>query len=195
MSDIQRDEWKDTIVINVAGGPCVGKTLLTAQLFVELKLAGYVCEYVPEYAKELVWQGDFDNLDNQYFVSKKQFQMVRNKIGKVDYVVTDGPGFQGIYYNRHNPTNNSDRKATEDMIIKAHNSFKTINILLIRGNHKYEKEGRQQTEEQAKEIDHEIRNIMNEMGINYRAMTCNPRDMSEILQYIETRTDQIQLYE
>ena len=42
-----------TYVINIIGAPGVGKTTISALLFAKLKLRGYICEYVQEYAKKL----------------------------------------------------------------------------------------------------------------------------------------------
>lgn len=40
-------------VINLYGGPGTGKSTTAAMLFAKMKLAGFNCEYVPEFAKDL----------------------------------------------------------------------------------------------------------------------------------------------
>ena len=49
-----------TKVLNLYGGPGVGKSTGAAYIFSMLKLAGINCELVREYAKELVGAEDKD---------------------------------------------------------------------------------------------------------------------------------------
>ena len=44
-----------TIIINMISGPGSGKSVLAAELFVEMKKQGYNVEFLQEYAKKLVW--------------------------------------------------------------------------------------------------------------------------------------------
>ena len=97
-----------TYVINIIGAPGVGKTTISALLFARLKLRGYICEYVQEYAKKLVWIKDFDSLNNQYHVTKKQYELLHQIDGHVNFIVTDGPLIHGIYYNKYNKDNISN---------------------------------------------------------------------------------------
>lgn len=62
---------KKTKVINFIAGPGAGKTTLACLFFAQLKLKGYVCEYISEFAKTLVWEENYELLNDQYYVSKK----------------------------------------------------------------------------------------------------------------------------
>src|SRR6185436_20450855 len=136
----------ETYVINFISGPGAGKSLMAFLLFAELKLHGYLVEYVPEYAKSLVWSERFDVLNEQYYVSRKQFESINRIYGKVQFVITDGPLIHGVYYNRSNPNNVSDVQKTETQILKWASSHKQMNIFLERGEYKYEQAGREQNE-------------------------------------------------
>ena len=46
---------KDTLIVNLYGGPGCGKSTGAAYLFSKLKMAGVDAEYVPEFAKDKVW--------------------------------------------------------------------------------------------------------------------------------------------
>jgi len=129
---------KKTLVINVIGGPGIGKTTISALLFANLKIKGYVCEYVQEYAKKLVWTKDFDTLNNQYSVSREQFRLLNQIDGHVDFLVTDGPLIHGIYYNKYNMDNTSNVDKTEKYILECISKFNNINIVLERVDRKYE---------------------------------------------------------
>ena len=47
---------KNTIIVNLFGGPGTGKSTGAAYIFSQLKLAGIDCEFVSEFAKDKVWE-------------------------------------------------------------------------------------------------------------------------------------------
>lgn len=177
---------KITFVINFIGGPGLGKTVLSALVFAQLKLKHYVSEYVQEYAKQLVWTKDFDILNNQYYVTKHQSQLLKQIDGKVDMIVTDGPLVHGLYYNLHNQHNTSDINKTNRLILDSHNYFNNINIFLTRGSYEYEQEGRLQTENEAQEIDVIMKHLLKANHIPYKEFlaSAEPGNVAEIVDYI-----------
>ena len=54
---------RNTVVVNLFGGPGAGKTTCAWEIAAELKKLRYVTEYVPEVAKEYVWDGNKGMLD------------------------------------------------------------------------------------------------------------------------------------
>lgn len=159
---------KKTILINLIAGPCAGKTTICALLFAKLKLLGHVVEYVQEYAKHLVWKKNYELLNNQYYVTQTQANLMENMVGSVDYIITDGSILHGLYYNRHNKNNICNIEKTEKFILDKYNSFDNINIFLERGNHKYETQGRIQTEDEAKEIDIILKHLLKQSSIDFK---------------------------
>ena len=170
-------ENKNTYVINIIGGPGVGKTTFNALIFANLKMLGYVCEYVQEYAKKLVWTKDFDTLNNQYYVSKYQYDLLNEINGHVDFIITDGPLVHGLYYNKYNKDNTSNIDKAESFILASHSKFNNINIVLDRVERPYEVDGRIQTEEEAKGIDSVLRHLLEINNIQYTAF---PAETSQI---------------
>lgn len=175
-----------TFVINVIGQPGSGKTCLTALLFAHLKIKGYIVEYASEYAKTLIWQEKFDELNNQYHVTNSQYKLFKSMIGKVEFIVTDGPLIHGLYYNRHNKDNVSDVFKTNNFILKCFNEFDNINIFLERGDFKYEQAGRQQTESEANLVGIILKQLLNDYNINYKIFKLNGTDTSNMIEYIES---------
>jgi hypothetical protein len=174
------------MIINFVAGPGVGKTTIAALVFGHLKVKGYKVEYVQEYAKNLVWQERYDDLNNQYLVSKKQYQSFKAVHDKVDYIVTDGSLLKDLYYNRYNKNNYSNVKMTEDAIMKYYREFDNLVIYLDRNNIPYEQEGRIQDETEAREIDKVLLEILSEKGIDYTVFPSSLDSVSEIIQWIET---------
>lgn len=176
---------KNTYVVNIIGGPGVGKTTFSALLFANLKMLGYVCEYVQEYAKKLVWTKDFDTLNNQYYVSKYQFDLLNQINGHVDFIITDGPLVHGLYYNKYNKDNTSNIDKTESFILSSHDKFNNINIVLDRVDRPYEVDGRIQTEDEAKGIDSVLKHLLeinNVKYISFPAETTKIENMIDMIQ-------------
>lgn len=173
-----------TYIINFISGPGSGKTTMSALTFVRLKQAGYVVEYVQEYAKSLVWTGNFDILNNQYLVTKKQYELLKKINGNVQFIVTDGPLINGLYYNRHNKDNTSNIDKTEQLILQTFSEFNNINIFLERGDFKYEKEGRLQTSEEAAEIDVILKHMLKQNHVEYESFKSDEKLMYAIMNHI-----------
>ena len=85
---------KSTLVVNLYAGPGAGKTTCAWLVAGELKKLGVVTEYVPEYAKELVWDDRTDLLDgsykNQTAVLAEQNRRIERLRGKVEKILCTG---------------------------------------------------------------------------------------------------------
>lgn len=171
-----------TKIINLIGGPGVGKSILASVIFVHLKLAGKSAEYVQEYAKSLVWQKDLDTLKNQYFISQQQYKMLKVLDGELQYVVTDGPLAQQLYYNQYYADNICNVSKTKEQIIKWMSEFDNINILIERNtSHTYEQAGRYQNETQATSIDPILEQLLIDEGIQYFKVKSDIAIMNEFV--------------
>lgn len=175
---------KKTYLINFISGPGSGKTTMCALIFANLKLKGFVAEYVQEYAKTLVWTKNFETLNNQYHVTQTQYTLLKMINGQVDFILTDGPIPQALYYNRHNLDNTSNIEKTEKLIIDSYNKFNNINIFLDRGDFVYEQQGRIQTEEESKEIDFILKHMLKQHSIPFTIFKSTPENVEPIVNYI-----------
>lgn len=160
---------RKTFIINLIGGPGIGKTTISALIFAKLKMCPnkYIVEYVQEYAKQLVWTKNFDILNNQYYVTQYQYKLLKQINGEVDFIVTDGPICQGLYYNIYNKDNISNVNKTEKFILDSQAEFNNINLFLKRGSFDFETQGRLQNEEESKQIDVILKHLMNQNKIPY----------------------------
>ena len=152
---------KKTLVINFFAGPGAGKSSMATGLFSYLKFKGINAEYISEYAKDIVWENSNDKLNNQFYISAKQFHRQWRLLGKVDVIVTDSPIILGCFYGASNELN--------DLLVKEFNSdfFDNLNIFVTRIKD-YNPKGRTQTESQAKELDSEIKNFLLEKQMTFQ---------------------------
>ena len=151
---------KDTIYINLFGGPGVGKSTLCASIFTELKKQNIDCEMALEYVKELVFEESFKKIENQIYIFGKQHNRLMRLNGKVDVVITDSPLLNSIvYYLGDNPY-------FKDLILYEFQKLNTINYCIKR-RFNYEENGRMQTLDKAIEVDVDYKKLLDENEIPY----------------------------
>ena len=92
----------NTMVVNCYAGPGAGKTTCAWEVASQLKKKGINTEYVSEYAKELVWEGKYDVLENQEHLFAEQAKRLERLRGKVEVIVTDSPILMSHIYGRNN---------------------------------------------------------------------------------------------
>ena len=151
---------KETLVVNLLGGPGVGKSTLTAAVFAKLKDAGVDCEMASEFAKELVWEQRNETFKDELYIFAKQAHRLFRLNGKVDVVITDRPLILTCFYAQ------SD-KALSDFCYDRFTKYNNLNYLLIREKI-YNPNGRNQTEDEAKSIDNATKHMLERFGIPYK---------------------------
>lgn len=150
---------KKTLVVNLLGGPGVGKSTTTAAVFAKLKVLGVECELASEYAKELVWEQRNETFKDELYIFAKQAHRLFRLNGKVDVVVTDRPLILTCCYA-------TDDKVLCDFCYDRFSQYENINYFLERGD-LYDPIGRNQTEDEAKEIDGILKAKLREFNIPY----------------------------
>lgn len=142
---------RNTIVINFFGAPGAGKSTAKAGLFFLMKHAGHVVESVDEYAKELVYEGNFSLLRNQMRVFQEQRARLTRLLGKVDYILTDSPLLLSSYYAERYPDSGWNDAQFHRFVRERFDEFRNINIWVARTKH-YQEYGRTQTLEESDAI-------------------------------------------
>ena len=170
-------------VINLFAGPGAGKSTLAAGLFFLMKREYMSVELVTEYAKDLTWQERFNTLEDQLYVFAKQHHRIRNLKGKVDLVVVDSPILQGAIFKRPDylPAN------LESLIIEAHDQYLNTNFFIDRAGRKYVEAGRNQTREQAIELDSKILKYMNYLGVEFTTVPSEESSIETMLKIVKER--------
>lgn len=170
-----------TRVINIIGGPGCEKSLFSSAIIVYLHLHHKTVELIPDYAKSLVWQKDYEALRNQYNIAQQQFRMIELLDGQVQYLVTESALPQVLYYNEFYPDNICDVGKTRKQILEWYKQHNNVNIMVERGERKYSNTGRFQNEEQAKEVDRSMRALLRREGISYTALKPETAAINEFM--------------
>jgi nicotinamide riboside kinase len=175
-----------TKIINFVGAPSTGKSVMAAYTFAILKTLHFKTEYIQEVAKFLIYQQRFDELNNQYSVSTKQYLNIKAVDGKVQYICLDSPLLLGLYYNKQYTSNVSNIEKTEKMILSKMSEFDNVYIFLEKNkNFPFEKEGRVHSENESIEIEVELKKLLDTLGIPYLTITSNIKNIQQILDYIK----------
>ena len=159
-----------TKVINIIGGPGSDKSLITSAIIVYLKLREQTIEVIPDFAKSLVWQQNFEVLKNQYFIAQRQYEMLSLLDGQVKFLITECSLPQVLYYNENYLDNICDIGKTRNQILDWYNQCNNINVFVERGDRKYVHTGRFQDEEQARAVDRGMRELMDREALPYTVL-------------------------
>lgn len=158
---------KDTIVFNLFGGPSVGKSTTAAGVFSLLKLHDVDCEQVTEFAKDLVWEERHKTFKDQHYIFGKQYHRMWRLKGNVDVMITDSPLLLSMIYR---PEKYGDSFVNN--VIETINWFDNRNIILRRTK-KYNQNGRNETEYEAKEVDKAVRIALTLNNMKWREVDGN----------------------
>ena len=164
------DGSQSTHIINLFGGPGSGKTTCAMSICSELKKLGYSAEYVQEYAKELVYEKNFDLLDgsemHQFGILQEQMNRVDRLLGgEVDFIVCDAPIVLNGIYNQELTAEYSE------MLQNLFHQYQNLSFFIERDVTSYQQEGRMQTFQESVEKDAEIRKMLDSYGISWDSCT------------------------
>ena len=163
-----------TRIINIWGGPGVGKSTVASGLYHEMKKLDYSVEYVTEYAKDLVWEGTQSLLENQLHIFSEQYRKQFKLLGNVDYIVTDSPiALSCIYYDLYNDKsrryNSEYSNLSKHFFLETFRQFQNLNYYLPRQT-KYNPSGRVENENAAKEVDRLIHEFLEKNITDYQTL-------------------------
>lgn len=180
-----------TIVVNFFGGPGSGKSTMAGQLFGVMKEQRINVEYVPEFAKELVWE-ESRSIDDQLFMLGVQHNRLYRLLGKVDYIVSDSPLLLGNYYvdftnTKFSAGRNLDiwRLAYKKLTMDTYDLYDNMNFFVDRRNRKFLQAGRIQNENESKKIDDHIRFMLNTYDYPFTTVT----HVNDVINMLNSRSE------
>lgn len=181
---MQQNTSRKTTIINFHGGPSIGKSTAAAYMFYKLKVGGYNTELVREYIKNWAWQErPITTYDQIYFVGK-QTHLESMLYGKVDYLITDAPVSNNIYYAQRYCTPTLVHGVCGEVMAfykqAAEDGHRHVHILLQRSK-PYAGDGRYQTEAEAIEIDHGIKKLLQDLDMSVITSSPDEKDIDKVL--------------
>jgi hypothetical protein len=165
--------------INFFGSPGSGKSTLSAGLFYEMKKKNYKVELVTEYAKSLVYSESFLKLQDQLMVLANQHHPLFALEGKVDFAINDGPFILSMIYL-------SDgiypKKEFNDFVMSLWKHHNHINYFIKRTETlEYQNFGRTQSEQESRELEGKIQNLLDKNGIPYKILEADNENNLDIV--------------
>lgn len=167
---------KKTFVVNLLSGPGAGKSTMMAAVFAKLKFRDVDCEMAPEFAKDLVWEERYKEFGNQAFLFGNQCQRLRRLEGKVDVIITDSPLLLTLIYNKGDASLNT-------VALNEFRRYKNLNYFLVREK-VYNPNGRLQVEEEAKELDAKVEEMLTTNSISYTRLAAKETSATTIAQTV-----------
>ncbi len=150
-----------TLICSFLGGPSSGKSTLGFEVISKLKARGHKAEFVPEYAKELVYRRDFATIADQGLVTREQDRRLRDLLGHVDFVIHDTALPLGIIYAQ------GDFKQDwfTNRVWALYNGYNNFNTF-VRRVKPFQQYGRMQNEQESRALDGTILNLFGPERIN-----------------------------
>lgn len=179
-----------SLIINLFGGPCAGKSTAAAGLFNEMKKQHYDVELTFEYPKLVAWEENFSAIKDQFFITANQHRNISRLYGKVEYIIVDSPIILGTIYKEKYNTKEEYPSAFYDesfdiFILNLFKKYNSLNIILKRDDTTYNSNGRFQTLDQSKEIDEEIKSKLYNNNIQFVEFSVNEDTPVEIFNHIK----------
>lgn len=173
-----------TVIYSLYGGPGTGKSTSAAIMYAHLKQMGVNTELVREYVKDWAWDGRKINSYDQLYIMGKQIKREASLLGKVNVVVTDSPVSLGVVYSeKYSPKliAESVRAGVQGFYSQAEqDGHKHIHLFLKRTK-PYEPAGRYQNEDEARELDLDIKNMLFRLGFPYIEVDTDPQALIDRL--------------
>lgn len=170
-------------IINLFSGPGTGKSTTAAATFAELKYQGYNTELIPEFAKDATWEGRGKKFFKaQSYIFGCQSFRIDSVIDEVDFLITDSPLLLSLVYIPEDYTKPSLRLLAKE----HHDSYESIDIFLER-NKPFNPKGRLQNEQEARELDVKIKNMLTENNIPFVTLPFGRQNPLQIIQIMKDR--------
>lgn len=174
-------------LINLFGGPGIGKSSIAAGIFYKLKKKHISCNNPYEFPKTLAWDNNIPAIKDQLYVFANQHRGIAQSYGKVDYIIIDSPIlFSKIYHSYYTTGYPAEfyGESFHNMILDLHNKYDNINILLERAEGVHNEEERFQDYEESIAIDDFCKKVLADNNIPYHTVKVGKNTVKEILKLL-----------
>ena len=158
-----------TLYINLFAGPGSGKSTTAAKVFAMLKEQHVHAELNSEYVKRFAHRGQTPVSYDQFYFFAKQIKQEYELLGKLDVVVCDAPSLIACYY-----THVYGEKTTAEVFKAMYKEYRRMLVadgaeffdIFLTRQKQYQPKGRFQTEQEARDIDVDMRKYLGGVGIS-----------------------------
>jgi len=175
-------------IINLFGGPGIGKSSIASGLTYKLKKKHITCDNPYEFPKILAWDENHSAIKDQLYVLANQHRGIVKSFGKVDYIILDSPILLSLVY--RSVYKGTEYPATlygesfDKMVLDIHNQYDTLNIVLKRTEGGFNEKERYQSLEESKELDFAIEKTLIENKIPYQSVDVDTNTVKNILKIL-----------
>lgn len=175
-------------VINLFGGPGIGKSSIASGLTYKLKKKHITCDNPYEFPKVLAWDENHSAIKDQLYVLANQHRGIVKSFGKVDYIILDSPivlslVYKSVYKGTEYPATLYG-ESFDKMVLDIHNQYDNLNIVLKRTEGGYNEKERYQTLDESKKLDSAIEDILIKNNISYHSVEVNDDTLKNILKIL-----------
>lgn len=151
----------ETLIVNLYGGPGVGKSTTAAMLFGFLKSRRHNVELVTEVAKDMTWEERKRAIRCQPYIFGKQLFRIERLRGKLEAVITDSPLLLAAVYASHEELGHA-LMPFRHFVLATWQGMRSIDFFLSRDHnvHPYVATGRTQTLQEAEAIDRAVLSML-----------------------------------
>lgn len=174
-------------IINLFGGPGIGKSSIAAGLFYKLKKKHISCNNPYEFPKVLAWDKNNEAIKDQLYVVANQHRGIAQSYGKVDYIIVDSPIlFSTVYHGYY--TKDYPVEFYGDifhkLVVDLHKKYDNINILLDRAESDYQSEERFQSMDESLELDRLIKDSLIKYDEPFHTVKVGKNTVKDILKML-----------
>ena len=154
---------KKSLIINLYGGPGSGKSTCAAYIFSQLKMHNINAELITEQTKAEAYKQNTEFFENQFYIDGCASYQIKQLFGNVDVIITDSPFRMNYLYALDHNKPKLAEAILEDL--EQYNQY-SKNYFINRPEY-FQREGRVHNEEQSKEIDNRIKNMLRDQYVNF----------------------------
>lgn len=177
-----------TKIINLFGGPGVGKSSIAAGLTYKLKKQHINCDNPYEFPKLLAWDENHSAIRDQLFVLANQHRGIVKSYGKVDFIILDSPILLSLTYKNYYKS--TEYPATlygdtfDKMVLDIYNQYNNINIVLERSEGNHNNMERYQNLNESIDLDNTIERSLLDNNLPYHKVKVDGNTVKNIMKII-----------
>lgn len=172
------NKMRKTVIVNLYGAPGAGKSTGSAYIFGQLKMNNISVELVREFVKDKIYEKSEGVFNDQVYILGKQHFRQTNVKGNVDVIITDCPLIVQAYYTDKYKFPYADE--LRQLVLKLYSLENNINYFVNRDK-PYNPDGRFQTEADSDSISGNLKEYLDNLGIEYKEINGNITDYDSVV--------------